>query len=174
MRETGHLRWGGGLTFEGLSGSGGHIAWEGDDDRAGLRPSEALLVSLGACTAMDVIAILGKKRQVVAGYELDVEAELGDAHPKAFRRIVVSHELEGRDLDVEAVRRSIELSATRYCVISATLSSGAVEIHHRYVVRNAAGRHEAEVVVTGPLGAGVRYAEAGDEGPEEARPEHGA
>ena len=160
MRETGRLRWHSGLSFSGQSGSGGRIAWEGADGVAGLRPSEAMLASLGACTAMDVIAILGKKRQVVERYEVELAAQLADQHPQAFQRIEVSHELEGPDLSVEAVRRSIELSATRYCIINATLSSGAVEIHHRYRVRNADGEHAAEVAVTGPLGRGIVSAPA--------------
>ena len=53
-----------------------------------------------------------------------------------------------------AVRRSIELSATKYCPVNAMLSAGATEIHHAYRVRGtgptpfeAAG----EVVVTGPF-----------------------
>ncbi|MGH2467360.1 MAG: OsmC family protein [Candidatus Limnocylindrales bacterium] len=160
MRETGHLRWAGGLAFSGVSGSEGTIAWEGTDGLPGLRPSEAVLASLGACTAMDVIAILAKKRQVVERYEVTLEAELADAHPKVFRRIEVVHEVEGPEVSVEAVRRSIELSATRYCIVNATLSSGAVEIHHRYLVRNLEGEHQAEVVVTGPLGRGVQYGDA--------------
>lgn len=160
MRETGHLRWSGGLAFSGASGSEGTIAWEGADGLPGLRPSEAVLASLGACTAMDVIAILVKKRQVVERYEVGLEAELADLHPKVFRMIEVLHEVDGPEVAVEAVRRSIELSATRYCIVSATLSSGTVEIHHRYLVRNAEGEHRAEVVVTGPLGRGVRYGDA--------------
>ena len=32
----------------------------------------------------------------------------------------------------QAVRRAIELSATKYCPVNAMLSAGATEIHHRY------------------------------------------
>ncbi|HEX5465598.1 MAG TPA: OsmC family protein [Candidatus Limnocylindrales bacterium] len=158
MRETAHLSWEGELAFSGASGSEGPIAWQGDEGSAGLRPSEAVLASLGACTAMDVISILHKKRQTVERYEVELEAELADAHPKIFRRITVTHVVAGPGLSVEAVRRSIELSATRYCIVNATLSSGLVEIHHRYRVSDGvdgSGAQEAEVVVTGPHGAGV-------------------
>jgi hypothetical protein len=51
-----------------------------------------------------------------------------------------------------AVRRAIELSATRYCTASAMFSAGPAEIHHRYLVGRCDGRpaEDGEVVVTGP------------------------
>jgi hypothetical protein len=53
----------------------------------------------------------------------------------------------------EAVRRAIELSATKYCPVSAMLSAGETAVHHRYVVRGTGDvpfEAEGEVVVTGP------------------------
>lgn len=175
MRESGRLRWEGDLRFAGQSAYGGRVAYQGGDEAPRLQPSEALLLSLGACTAMDVASILAKKRQVVERYEIGLEAELGDEHPKAFRSIVVTHEVEGPSVDVAAVRRSIELSATRYCIVNATLSSGDVEVHHRFRVRSGQDEAEGEVLVTGPRGRGVLYrrdpspaASSGDRSPEEA------
>ena len=76
-----------------------------------------------------------------------------DEPPSAFTRIDVVHEVDGPSIDVEAVRRSIELSATRYCSVGATLSAGEVEIHHSYVVRSSgAAPVAADVVVLGPAG----------------------
>jgi hypothetical protein len=50
------------------------------------------------------------------------------------------------------VRRSIELSATKYCSVAAMLSAGTVEIHHRYRIQGPRGTDpvEGEVLVTGP------------------------
>ena len=57
------------------------------------------------------------------------------------------------DVEPEALRRSIELSATRYCPVSALLSKG-VEIEHRYRVTLPDGSlRTGLVVVTGPDGA---------------------
>ena len=64
----------------------------------------------------------------------------------------ITHEVEGPAVDVEAVRRAIELSATRYCSVSTGLASGIAELHHRYVVISPEGAPpvEGEAVVTGP------------------------
>ena len=60
------------------------------------------------------------------------------------------HLVEGPAIDESAVRRAIELSATRYCSVAAMLSAGTVEIHHRYRILGGAAPIEGEVVVTGP------------------------
>jgi hypothetical protein len=77
---------------------------------------------------------------------------MDDRHPHVYQRIEIVHEFEGADLDVAAVRRAIELSATRYCTASAMFSAGPAEIHHRYLVGRGDGRpaEDGEVVVTGP------------------------
>jgi putative redox protein len=74
-----------------------------------------------------------------------------DDHPHAFTRFDVVHVVDGPDLDAEAVRRAIELSATRYCSVGSTLASGAVELHHSYLIRRPDGDERyAEVIVIGP------------------------
>jgi putative redox protein len=120
---------------------------DGDDSAAG--PKETLLASLAGCTAMDVASILRKKRQSAATYELDVTAESADEHPKVYTDIVVVHRVTG-NVEAEPLRRSIELSATRYCPVNAMLSAVA-RIEHRYHLTDASGTvHEARVAVTGP------------------------
>ena len=66
------------------------------------------------------------------------ERRVGDAHPRVFTAISVEHRVGGA-VEVEALRRSIELSATRYCPVSAMLSAVAT-IEHRYRLTDATGR----------------------------------
>ena len=77
-----------------------------------------------------------------------------DEAPAVFTRIDVVHDIEGPDVDVAAVRRAIELSATRYCAVGSTLASGDTEVHHRFVIRDATGSEPVvgEVVILGPDG----------------------
>ena len=120
-----------------------------DGDGTAISPREALLGALAGCTSMDVASILRKKRQVVDRYDLEVHGEEATEHPQLFVAITVEHVVVG-DVDPEAVRRSIELSATRYCPVSALLSKG-VRIEHRYrLTRRDGTEHAALVVVTGP------------------------
>jgi putative redox protein len=124
---------------------------EGDDSAAG--PKEALLAALAGCTSMDVASILRKKRQVVETYEIEVSAESADEHPRVFTTISVEHRVSG-SVEAEALRRSIELSATRYCPVSAMLSAVAT-IEHRYRLAGDAGAEGVVVAITGPTGQRV-------------------
>lgn len=89
----------------------------------GPTPVEALLSSIGACSAMDVVAILAKKRQEVTAYRVEVDgvrAPVGE-WPRPFLSLTVRHILTGKNLEPDAVRRSIELTDEKYCSVIATL-----------------------------------------------------
>ena len=150
--KTAEIQHDGGLRFVARTGSGFEIAMDDETGGTGPRPTELLAVALGGCTAMDVASILEKKRQEVTRYAIRVEGTQREAHPHAFRRVEITHEVEGPALDVDAVRRAIELSATRYCSVSTGLASGIAELHHRYAVTSTLGASpvEGEVLVTGP------------------------
>lgn len=125
---------------------------EGDDSAAG--PREVLLAALAGCTGMDVASILRKKRQTATAYEIAVSGESAEEHPKVFTTITVEHRVSG-EVEAEALRRSIELSATRYCPVNAMLSASAT-ITHSYRLMGADGQtRDAVVAITGPDGARV-------------------
>ena len=141
-----------GLQFEATTGSGHTMVLDDGARDSGARPAELLGVALAACTAMDVISILRKKRQPVTGYEIRVSGHQIPEQPHAFTRFDVVHVVDGTGVDPEAVRRSVELSATKYCSVGSTLASGMLEIHHSYLLRDADGsEHTGDVVVCGPL-----------------------
>jgi putative redox protein len=133
------------------SGSGHSLVLDDGHGDSGPRPAELVPMAVAGCTAMDVISILRKKRQEVTSYEVRAEGIQADDHPNAFTRIDIVHVVEGPAPDVEAVRRAIEISATKYCSVGATLSSGMTAISHGYVVRDGAGVEQAgDVIVLGP------------------------
>ncbi len=142
-----------GMRFTARTGSGHEIVLDDGDGNAGPRPVEMLLVGQAGCTGMDVMSILQKKRQVVTRYEVSVTAEQrSDRQPAIYTSADVVHLVEGPAIDESAVRRAIELSATKYCSVAAMLSAGTVEIHHRYRIVSADSPNpiEGEVLVTGP------------------------
>ena len=145
---------GGDLRFVAHSGSGHTIVLDDGRGDTGMRPAELIPIAVAGCTAMDVISILRKKRQAVSGYQVRASGEQEDGHPNAFVRIDIVHVVEGEAIDVAAVRRAIELSATKYCSVGATLSAGATAIHHALCVRGENGEELTdEVIVIGPFEA---------------------
>lgn len=140
-----------------LTGTGFTITFDIFDEgavRGGPSPTESILASLAACTSMDVSSILRKKRQLASSYRIAVTGEKRDEHPQVYTGIVVEHQLAG-DVEPEAVRRAIELSATTYCPVNAMLSR-SVRIEHRYRLARLGGEEvSALVAISGPEGTQV-------------------
>jgi putative redox protein len=83
-------------------------------------PVELLLVALGACTAVDVVSILQKKRGIVDDYRVEINGERRNEHPRAFTRMTVHHVVTGRNISDRALAQAIELSEEKYCSVAAT------------------------------------------------------
>ncbi|MBI1795710.1 MAG: OsmC family protein [Candidatus Eisenbacteria bacterium] len=122
-----------GLVFEGRVPGGEPIVMDSGETPAGPSPVEMLLIALGGCAGMDVIAILRKKRQVVLFYEVVLTGERKPDHPRRFTRIEVVHRVRGHDLKPAAIEEAIRLSDTKYCSVHATIAPD-VEIVSRYEI----------------------------------------
>lgn len=97
---------------------------------------ELILIGLAGCTGMDVISIMAKKRQPLKSLQVKVEAERADEHPRVYTKIHVTYIAYGEGVEAKALARSIELSETRYCSVSAMLSKTA-EITNSYEIVDA-------------------------------------
>jgi putative redox protein len=91
------------------------------DRKSAPTPMEMLLVSVAACTAVDIVSILEKKRQIVTDYRVEISGERREEHPRAFVKFHLHHIVYGRDVSEQAVASAIELSDTKYCSVAATV-----------------------------------------------------
>jgi putative redox protein len=140
------------MRFEAATGSGRTIVFGDDPAKNELSPVETLAATLAACSAMDVVSILDKKRQVYDTYRIEVRADQRAEYPQVFTRVDVTHVVEGTVVLEAAVRRAVELSASKYCPVNAMVSAGVTEVHHHFRMRcTGAEPHDAagEVIVTG-------------------------
>ncbi|MFM9872305.1 MAG: OsmC family protein [Fimbriimonadaceae bacterium] len=126
------VEWKGGMAFDGIGENGMSIRMDAHPDHggadSGISPVEALLASAAACSAMDVISILQKKKQVVSKYWMEVDGERNPPGewPRPFLSISIKHFIEGENLDEVAVARSVQLSDEKYCTVVSTLRSAPV------------------------------------------------
>jgi putative redox protein len=121
------VRWKDGSAFEAEVPTGVKFILDTHPDHGGRMlgptPVEALLSSIAACSAIDVLDILRKKRQVVTSYRIEVEGDrppIGQ-WPRPFSSIRVKHIVTGENLDQDAVARAVQLSDTKYCSVITTL-----------------------------------------------------
>ncbi|MGD9489827.1 MAG: OsmC family protein [Calditrichaceae bacterium] len=126
-----------GVTFMGITDSNHWVPMDGPVDfkgsDAGIRPKELLLLSLAGCTGSDVVAILDKMREPYTRFEVDIDADQTEEHPKVYSRIEVIYKIWGEGLKEANLQKAINLSKDRYCGVSAMLKD-AVDIIHTYKI----------------------------------------
>jgi putative redox protein len=132
-----HIKWLDGRQFVGVDSSKHSVVMSSQDSQngIGMKPAELLLVALGGCTAYDVVNILEKKRQPLAGLEIIVTGQQAADPPWPYRKIHVEYILRGQGLSEKAVAQAIELSEEKYCSVSATVK-GMAEITTSYRIEN--------------------------------------
>ncbi len=113
------VNWQQNMTFIGTANSGFPIKMDADESVGGngdgVRPMEMLALGLAGCMAMDVISILRKKRQQVTQFEVRMDAPRSREYPQVFTSASIIYMVTGYGVSEEAVLRSIELAATKYC-----------------------------------------------------------
>lgn len=127
-----------GLTFLGRGKSKHWVAMDGPEtfggSEAGTRPMELFLISLAGCTGADVASLLKKMRVKYNKFEIHVDSERAEEHPKVYTRIYLKYILWGKDLEAEKekIEKSIDLSQNKYCSISAMIRAANIPLDYSY------------------------------------------
>jgi putative redox protein len=122
MSHTVNTEWKGSMKFDAIV-SGHHVVMDalpevgGNDE--GPRPKQLLLAALAGCTGMDVVSILKKMRVELEYFNIQIDAEVTDEHPKHYTKMHLIYEFRGKDLDREKLEKAVDLSQERYCGVSA-------------------------------------------------------
>lgn len=115
------VRWDGEQRFDaGVTGKKETIRLDGNRD-AGPSPVDTLLGALAACTGVDVVEILAKRRTPVEGMSINVVAERANATPSRVTKILLEFRIRGAGIEAVHAERAIELAVTKYCSVRDTL-----------------------------------------------------
>jgi len=102
----------------------------------GFSPAELVLAGVGACSAWDVVQILGKARQELTDLEVQTVGAQQAEQPFAFRDVRLHYVVTGRGLKPGLVHRAVRLSHERYCSAIATVR-GVAEIGYTIEIRES-------------------------------------
>lgn len=122
MKSEVSIKWKGNMAFE-TEVNGHKLVLDatpevGGEDR-GPRPKPLVMVALAGCTGMDVVSILKKMRVEIEGFEIKVEGNLSEEHPKTFTELKLIYEFKGKDLPMDKLKKAVEMSDEKYCGVSA-------------------------------------------------------
>lgn len=104
---------------------------------SGAKPSELLLMGFGGCSGMDIVSILKKKKQDVTAFEMNVDGDTAESHPRYFTDIHIEYVITGRNISEDAVKRAIELSLNKYCTVGNTIGKAAKITHSYKIIQEA-------------------------------------
>jgi putative redox protein len=123
--------------YEGFSEDGNKVVFDADSAHAhGVSPMQAVLMALCACTSVDVVSILKKKRQEITGLRVSASAQRAEHPPQIFTRIELTYAISGK-VDPKAAEDAVSLSKNKYCSVSKMLE-GVAEIGYKIVLSDGA------------------------------------
>jgi len=107
------------VLIDGAPAIGGH--------NKGMRPMQLLLAAIGGCSAIDIVSILRKQKQVVDSFEIELywnRKMVGIECYSLFKTNEVNFILKG-NIDKEKAERAVKLSMEKYCSVTKTLEPTA-------------------------------------------------
>jgi putative redox protein len=103
----------------------------------GIGPMNALLASLGACSGMDVAAILLKRKQKLSSLKVEVSGKRPQyGFPKPFTEVHLRYLVAGESLDERYVKEAVTDSMTKFCSVAATVN-GKAKVSYSYEIARA-------------------------------------
>jgi putative redox protein len=135
--STVHLNWDGERRFDVGRPGGPTIRLDGHAV-TGPSPVDALISALAACTAVDVVEILAKRRTPLTALSIDAVGTRADTVPKRVVAAQLTYHLQGDGVDRVHAERAVELAITKYCSVRESLDP-ALPIHFSVVVNGDAG-----------------------------------
>ena len=114
------VAWAGDQRFDAGRPGGPTLRFDGRGE-TGQSPVDGVLSALAACTAIDVVEILAKRRTPADSVEVEVTGHRADAVPARVVRIELVFHVHGEGVEREHAERAVELSLTKYCSVRATL-----------------------------------------------------
>jgi len=130
------ISWIDGMAFVGHSETGHKVVIDGDREGGAPSPMEMVLMSVGSCSAIDVVSILEKARQKIQNVDVELSAERAETVPKVFTSIHLNFVVTGTDVAEKHVERAVALSADKYCSVAKMLENSAT-ITHSFEIKQA-------------------------------------
>jgi putative redox protein len=113
------VEWEGGRLYRGGPPGGPTLVLDGEQ-RSGASPVQALVSAMAACSAIDVVDILTKRRTPPTSLRVDVEYLRAPAPPRRLTSVALRF-LVATDSERSHVERAIRLSFETYCSVSQSL-----------------------------------------------------
>jgi len=135
--STIHLEWQGDRRFDTGRPDGPTIRLDGDGI-TGQSPVDALMSALAACTAVDVVDIMAKRRTPLATLSIDAVGARADSVPRRVISASLTFHLHGEGIERTHAERAVELAISKYCSVRDSLDP-ALPVHYSVILNGDVG-----------------------------------
>ncbi|ETN94776.1 putative redox protein [Zhouia amylolytica] len=115
--------WKGDMKFESDNPSGHNLFIDAGEESGGkgdgYRPKALMLSALAGCSGLDVASLIKKMRLDVDDFEIKIDAQLTEEHPKYYDKVTMDFHFKGDNLDETKLTKAVDLSVEKYCGVMA-------------------------------------------------------
>jgi putative redox protein len=127
------VSWEGGMRWRGGPAGGPSLLMDGER-QAAPSPVDALVASLAACSAIDVVDYLEKRRTPPASASVSVRFSRAAGYPRRLTDLHLTYRVS-TDAPREHVERAVQLSFDKYCSVAGSLAPDTrieweIELNH--------------------------------------------
>ena len=130
-------RWAGAHRFDTGRVDGPMARLDGSGE-SGQSPVDAMLSALAACSGIDVVDIMEKRRTPVQRLEVETNAVRRDTPPRRVLSVRVTYRIDGEGIEAVHAERAVALAFEKYCSVAATFKAD-VDVETVVVVNGAEG-----------------------------------
>ncbi|MBK7958182.1 MAG: OsmC family protein [Bacteroidetes bacterium] len=100
----------------------------------GVRPMQMMIMGLGGCSAIDIVLILKKQKQIIEDFQISIDGEREEGkEPSLWSKIQIHFKFKGQ-IDLTKAERAVQLSMDKYCSVSKTLEIAGAKITYKVSV----------------------------------------
>lgn len=133
------ISWEGNMKFVGTDATGIAVPMDAaavyGGQNEGIRPMELMLMSIGGCTGIEVAHILNKMRVQYQSFDIEVNGERANDHPKVFTNIDIIYKLTGENISPQKVNKALQLAAEVYCS-AANMANKTAKINYKFAIND--------------------------------------
>ncbi|MCX7793615.1 MAG: OsmC family protein [Thermodesulfovibrionales bacterium] len=126
------LTWDRELIFTGRTQRGYEIEFDAHQ-QWGCSPTEALLLSVASCMAIDVVTFLQKMKGEIKSFRIDITGERNPTPPQYYKRIEMTLHISAKNVTEKQIARAVSLSHEKYCSVYHSLRKD-IEVKVDYIL----------------------------------------
>ncbi|MFY0606085.1 MAG: OsmC family protein [Cyclobacteriaceae bacterium] len=99
------------------------------EEKQAMSPMQLLLAGVVACAAVDIVAMVKKRRKTLTDFAGEIMGERREEIPKKFVVMDLKYIFTSPDLSQEEAQKLVDLAVEKYCSVASSIDP-AIKVSH--------------------------------------------